>query len=108
VAGIVGIRRYLPTKGGFDLDANEICGIIQPSVSFRILGVDPVLVDDDEHHLALAHLLVQMHPEIHAKRDRIDVHKDVIGIKNIRQFRVEPPCHGPAYPTPPIRDEYLP
>jgi len=68
-----------------DLDADEIIGIVEPPCAGRVARVDPTLADDGEHDIALGDAFVEHAHEVEARRDIVDVEKELLRLEYVLQ-----------------------
>src|SRR5262249_40422536 len=72
-------------QGRFDLDADEILGIIKASGARIVTSVAPALTDHGEQRIALPDLLFQHPDEVEPGRDAVDIHEQLLGLKRLLQ-----------------------
>jgi hypothetical protein len=76
---------------GFDLDANDIVGVVQASLAGVVSGVEPSRSDNGQKELALTNDISEVSSEINAERNRINVFEDVVRPELRRQAVVNAP-----------------
>src|SRR5262249_30318280 len=72
-------------QGRFNLDADEILGIIKTAGALLVTSVNPAFADHGEQRIAPPDLLFQHPDEVETRRDVIDVHEQLIGRKRLLQ-----------------------
>src|SRR5262249_26895697 len=99
-----------PGQGRLDLDADEVPGVVQPTLAgLRTppeASVEPVVPDDRQQHVALAHRPPDLLAEVDPKGERVDVEEDVVAAE-VRLDAVVDAAGDVLAVLPAVRDEDL-
>jgi hypothetical protein len=72
-----------------DLDAHEVFRTVEPPRACLVGGVEPVLADHRDQHVAARDLVVQHLHEVEARRDIVHVHEQPLGRKHLFEAAIE-------------------
>lgn len=78
-----------PAERLLDLQSHEVLGIVQPA---GVAGIEPILPDHDEHHIAPVQRVVRHPREVRTALDVFDIHEDMLVAEASVESVAEPPC----------------
>jgi hypothetical protein len=90
----------------FDFHTDEVARIRQPRLASAIDRLQPRRANDHEHDIRFRDRTVEVPPEVHAKRNRVDIHVDSIVPEVLDQAIVDAAGYIGGVITP-IGDEDL-
>jgi hypothetical protein len=90
---------------GLDLQAHEVVGVVQASLSVLVGDREPLLTDQRQEHVAGADRGGDLLDEVVAESDRVDVFEDLVAAVAVGES-VEQPASLPGGLLPPVADEH--